>query len=374
MCFFTLETRYEMYRVFLYIVGVALISCLSGCERGDRILEEERSERASSLFRRARAAEQSGDLDEAIVLMKRVLLEEPKNFSAHLQLATWLQDYAQDYVGAIYHYNRYLEMRPQTEKATVAQDRVRVAEQLLAPQILKKVGDSVEGISQAHLLKEVEELNRKITALVSEKNTIQAEMAKTQEEMKVLTDENARLRKIVDKMRQAPVVAREERKKPLPAKEPATAAKPVRKPSTYKKESAATPDTSLSAAELKRLRAEAEALSAATGNARKKQTEKPAPKSGDAPEPLLSDMAGNDSGKGEEKEDFFSFFKTGKRAGSPRKNGEMKTYVVQPGDTLYRVAEKFYGTTTQWKKIRDANRANIDPDGRIRAGQIIVIP
>lgn len=363
-----------MVRVLLYIVGVVLISCLSGCERGDRILEEERSERASSLFRRARAAEQSGDLDEAIALMKRVLLEEPKNFSAHLQLATWLHDYAQDYVGAIYHYNRYLEMRPQAEKSTLARDRVRIAEQLLAPQILKKVGDSVEGISQAHLLKEVEELNRKITTLVSEKNTLQEEMSKTQEELKVLTDENARLRKIVDKMRHAPIVAKEERKKPLPAKEPTTASKPVRKPSTYKKETAATPDTSLSAAELKRLRAEAEALSAATGNARRQETGKPATKTGESPEPLLSDMTETDSGKGEDKEDFFSFFKTGKRSGASRKGGEMKTYVVQPGDTLYRVAEKFYGTTTQWKKIRDANRTNIDPDGRIRAGQIIVIP
>jgi hypothetical protein len=28
----------------------------------------------------------------------------------------------------------------------------------------------------------------------------------------------------------------------------------------------------------------------------------------------------------------------------------------------------------QWKKIRDANPSRIDPDGRIRAGQIIVVP
>jgi nucleoid-associated protein YgaU len=38
------------------------------------------------------------------------------------------------------------------------------------------------------------------------------------------------------------------------------------------------------------------------------------------------------------------------------------------------VAEKFYGDATHWKKIRDVNRANIDPDGRIRVGQVIVVP
>ena len=51
-----------------------------------------------------------------------------------------------------------------------------------------------------------------------------------------------------------------------------------------------------------------------------------------------------------------------------------RTYVVQPGDSLFRVAERFYGDATQWKKIREANRTRIDPDGRIRAGQIIVVP
>ena len=59
--------------------------------------------------------------------------------------------------------------------------------------------------------------------------------------------------------------------------------------------------------------------------------------------------------------------------GQPRTYSD-KTYVVQPGDSLFRVAERFYGDATQWKKIREANRARIDPDGRIRAGQIIVVP
>ena len=54
--------------------------------------------------------------------------------------------------------------------------------------------------------------------------------------------------------------------------------------------------------------------------------------------------------------------------------GEQRTYVVQPGDTLFRVAEKFYGDSTHWKRIRDANRTRIDPDGRMRAGQIITVP
>ena len=58
----------------------------------------------------------------------------------------------------------------------------------------------------------------------------------------------------------------------------------------------------------------------------------------------------------------------------PETKAVNKFYVVQPGDTLFRVAEKFYGDSAQWKRIRDANRTRIDPDGRIRAGQRILIP
>lgn len=51
-----------------------------------------------------------------------------------------------------------------------------------------------------------------------------------------------------------------------------------------------------------------------------------------------------------------------------------QTYVVQPGDSLFRIAEKIYGDSAQWKKLRDANRTRIDPDGRVRAGQILLVP
>ena len=49
-------------------------------------------------------------------------------------------------------------------------------------------------------------------------------------------------------------------------------------------------------------------------------------------------------------------------------------YVVQEGDTLYRIAVRFYGKMSAWTKIRDANKATVTTDGRIRAGQRLVLP
>ena len=51
-----------------------------------------------------------------------------------------------------------------------------------------------------------------------------------------------------------------------------------------------------------------------------------------------------------------------------------RTYVVQPGDSLFRIAERVYGDSMQWKKVRDANTERIDPEGRLHVGQVLLIP
>jgi proteasome lid subunit RPN8/RPN11/phage tail protein X len=50
------------------------------------------------------------------------------------------------------------------------------------------------------------------------------------------------------------------------------------------------------------------------------------------------------------------------------------TYRIQPGDTLSRLAEAFYGKSSLWRRIWDANRSIIrDPD-QLSAGLVIEIP
>ena len=56
------------------------------------------------------------------------------------------------------------------------------------------------------------------------------------------------------------------------------------------------------------------------------------------------------------------------------KRGAKKTYVIQAGDTLGKIAAKFYQDAGRWTDIYEANKAEIaDPDA-IKAGQEIVIP
>jgi nucleoid-associated protein YgaU len=51
-----------------------------------------------------------------------------------------------------------------------------------------------------------------------------------------------------------------------------------------------------------------------------------------------------------------------------------RTYTVQAGDTLSKIAERFYGKAAEWKKIHEANKEKIPNADLIHPGDELVIP
>ena len=51
-----------------------------------------------------------------------------------------------------------------------------------------------------------------------------------------------------------------------------------------------------------------------------------------------------------------------------------ESYVVEPGDTLSRIASKHYGDSTKWDVIFEANKATLRRPESVRVGQTLVIP
>ena len=50
------------------------------------------------------------------------------------------------------------------------------------------------------------------------------------------------------------------------------------------------------------------------------------------------------------------------------------TYTVVPGDCLWNISRKLYGTGTRWKEIYKANRKIIRSPRWIYVGQVLTIP
>ncbi len=53
---------------------------------------------------------------------------------------------------------------------------------------------------------------------------------------------------------------------------------------------------------------------------------------------------------------------------------EAKTYTVQPGDTLSKIAKQFYGNANTYMKIFEANKDQLNDPNLIKVGQVLKIP
>ncbi len=113
-------------------VCVALAAlCLAlsaGCGRaGD--------ERRDRHLRRARAAKDAQDIDRAIELCDQALRRHPDLASAHREMGLMLHHYRGDHVGAIYHYQRYLKLRPDASDREEVEGMIRECRLSYAGQI-----------------------------------------------------------------------------------------------------------------------------------------------------------------------------------------------------------------------------------------------
>jgi tetratricopeptide (TPR) repeat protein len=245
------------WRFQLACAGLALlVGVAPGC--GLSSLRDRREDN-DPLLRRAREKSNANDIAGAIEGYKRVIDKRPGLARAHLELALIYDTHLEDYVRAIYHYERYLELRPNAQEREHVRGLINFARLNFAASLPEQPNDSVRII-------------------------------------RMLREENAALREQVTALTQA--AAR-------------TAARAVLPPS----------------------------ISAAA-----------AP----APAPSLAPAAS---------------------APAPPAAASATTYVVQPGDTLARIAGRVYGDSKRWQPIYEANRAAL-PGGpqSVRVGQTLIIP
>ncbi len=158
-------------------------------------------------MRRAFQHEQSGDLDSAVDLYRRLVVEHPKIASAHLSLALLLHDYMQDYVGAIHHYRAYLLLRPNTEKAALLRNRQRMAERLLAAQLARvPPGEGVAGLD-AHTVSQIQAFSDRLTRAEAEAATLRKEKSVLDKRIIELENDKRRLERRLEMLLAPPGTA-----------------------------------------------------------------------------------------------------------------------------------------------------------------------
>ena len=349
----------------LRLACVVLAVGLAGCDRNMSIAEIEAKERTSRLYTTAMEDLQAGRTDPAIRGFEHVLAQEPRNYSAHFQLATLLQDIKKDYIGAISHYKSYLLFRPTSDKATIASDRMRVCDTLLGAEYLRKAG----GKPTEKLSEENTKLADDARKLREQVKRLESQLAKAQGEIEQLTAANKRYQRQI-----ASIGADAESGKPrreVVSKEALAELKALAGEQQRRKlrptdaelldDDSAPEDRPLLAAEAKRLKEESE----------RDENDTP-PKSAQGGKPGATAAAAPSSPKvaaGGALDSFWS-----KKGEQKKEASRPETYVVQPGDTLSKISRRFYGSPAKWRAIREANKAVIPFDGRVTVGQEIRLP
>ena len=276
-------------------------------------------ERADSIYRAAMADYAAGHIDKAVAGLERVVAATPSNSSARFQLACLMQDTKKDYLSAICHYREFLLLDRTGDKASLAKDRIAQCERLLGPELVKRF----DAGGSASLEEANASLKERVAAL--EKNN--ADLEKRLEKAMVRARESAEEVERMRKMLRGDVV--EDASKPVISTEEAL----------LDDESDGKEDRIKFSKDVQSLIVEEDKEQVSTPFA---VAEKPEPEKKSVEEPVHEERPSE--------------------------------YVVQEGDTLYKLAVRFYGKRSAWNLIREANKAVISTDGRIKVGQKIVLP
>ena len=359
------------------IATVALFALLAASASFADMTEERRSR----TYQSAMADYLAGRLDAAIDGFEKAIEANGNNASARFQMACLLQDHRKDWLGAICSYREYLRLEGRSDKAPLAKERMAQCERELAAALADKYSIATSA-SQ-------EKTNEQIQKALADTEKKVASTLKTledaQKRMAVLERENARLRRQLRSIGEdgggasAPkdmVTAREL----LDGEDDDTAAAPARISNALRDEDdgAAAPngiggadvaDDGKTGPSGRMNPAAFEPDDPSTGLRQGLADAKKLVKEDESGPELLQN--GNNGEPGGRKLADFARHDDGK---TKDRGDRPATYVVQDGDSLYRIARRFYGKESAWKAIRDANKAVISTDGRVKTGQTIVLP
>jgi tetratricopeptide (TPR) repeat protein len=131
-----------------------------GCRRSAGTLDK--WEERDPLLKRALARKQVQDIDGAIDLCTKALERKPDLARAHLELGYLYDSARQDYVRAIYHYERYIELRPDAQKKKLIEDLIYQAKLSFAASLPVQPEGAVEEITI--LKREIDSLKSQLKA------------------------------------------------------------------------------------------------------------------------------------------------------------------------------------------------------------------
>jgi nucleoid-associated protein YgaU len=302
--------------VAVALAALALVASLGGCGRG-ALLDER-----NIYYIRGMKLREAKKNDEAVDAFQTCLRLSPQSALAHLQLAMIYDQTLDDPLSAVYHYRRFLEMRPdhpdaEAVKAWSAKAELKLVQRLQQAAVYAAIS---QGGADVQVPDTAGPTARELALL-----------ARVQE----LTETNEDLRKALHEPVVDPAL--------LPAA-PAPVAAPLPAP-TAKAETQAVPTTPAAPAPT------AAAAKPPPPAAAVPASVPAAPSPGPSPTPPSPAVV----------------------AAPPAAAAE-RTHLVAAGDTLSSLCRRYYGTSAYWPQLRQANQDLLGDRNDLKVGMRLRIP
>lgn len=297
-------------RVLPLVAAAILALGLAGCGGDGR--QSYATEADEPYYRQAEQMKRSGRLQEALSAYLRVIEKRGDDApESHLEAGLIYAQHIRDPIAAIYHFRKYLSLRPNSAQAPLVKQRIDAAVRDFARTLPAQPLDTQ--VQRVDLIAAMDKLKLENDILKQQIADLQAGREAT--------------------VSAAPTDAPAERPAPTPAnRAPASAAG-----------SANNFSVSLDTMPTVRTRP------AAT------RTEPVAPPSTARPAATTAQ-------------------KQAPAAQTPSPARGARTHVVRPGDTLSNLSQRYYGNRTRWRDIYQANRATMRNEGDLKIGAQITIP
>lgn len=142
-----------MFARIFSVLSVVMLLLLVGCS--DRMGMEAVPEREERSFKRAQSRLQEGRSSEALADFLRVIEKRPDAAESHLEAGRLFDGHLNDPVSAIYHYRRFLELRPDSSQTPLVEQMIETSKKNFARQLPgQPFNTEIDRLDLLELLKE----------------------------------------------------------------------------------------------------------------------------------------------------------------------------------------------------------------------------
>ena len=147
---------------FIHIPLFIALFALFGCDKNTA--SSEAKEERNPLIKQGQAYMEIKDWNQAEKAFKQAIENNSRMARPNLDLATIYHQYKPDYISSIFYYKRYLELRPDSEKAEFIQEQIEKVQIALANAILTQSGAFKAIQERDQLRQENAKLKRQLAA------------------------------------------------------------------------------------------------------------------------------------------------------------------------------------------------------------------